>query len=75
MVRVLEHLPYKESLRDLGLLNLETTEMGSYDALKCLKGRSQVDGINLFSEVPSDRTRDTNRSACQFKKLEQSEES
>jgi len=59
MIRGLEHLPYEERLRELGLLNLEKTILRGdlTNAYKYLKGRSQVDDAGLFSVMCSNRTR------------------
>ena len=59
MVRGLGHLPYEESLRDLGLLSLEKRMRGDLvNADKYLKCGSLVDGTRVFSSVSSGRTRD-----------------
>jgi len=58
----LEHLPYEESLRDLGLFTLEEIILRKdlINAHKYLKGRYKEVGARLFAVAPSKGVMDIN---------------
>jgi len=59
MIRGLEHLSYKDRLRELGLLSLEKRRLwGDFiAAVQYLMGAYRKDGEGLFTRMCSDRTR------------------
>jgi len=59
MIRGLEHLSYKQRLRESGLFSLEKRRLQGdlIAAFQYLKGAYRKDGENLFSKACCDRTR------------------
>ena len=59
MMSGLEHPPYEERLRDLGLFSLEKRRLRKVliNAYTYLMAECQMDGARLFMMVPSDRTK------------------
>ena len=56
MLKSLEHLPFEEKLRALGLFSLEKRRLGGIFSMLINKGY-HVDKARLFLVVPSNRTR------------------
>jgi len=58
MTRGLEHLPYKDRLRDLGLFSLEKRRLWGdlIAAFQYLKGAYKQEGSQLFERVNTSRT-------------------
>ena len=58
MLRGLQHLPYKDRLRELGLLSLEKRRLRGelIAAFQDLKGASKQEGSQLFERVENSRT-------------------
>ena len=59
MIRGLEHLPYKDRLRELGLFSLEKRRLwcNLIAAFQYLKGAYKQEGSQLFERVDNSRTR------------------
>ena len=56
MLRGLQHLPYKDRLRELGLFSLEKRRLGGA-AFQYLKRAYKQEGSPLFTKVHNGRTR------------------
>ena len=59
MIRGLQHLPYKDRLREPGLFSLEKRRLRDdlIAAFQYLKGAYKQEGSQLFTRVGNDRTR------------------
>ena len=59
MIRGLEHLPYEDRLRELGLFSLEKRRLWGdvIAAFQYLKGVYKQEGSQLFTRVDNGRTR------------------
>ena len=59
MIRGLDHLPYEDRLRELGLFSLEKRRLQGdlIAAFRYIKGAYKRDGDRLFTKACSDRTR------------------
>ena len=59
MIRGLEHLPYKDRLRELGLFSLEKRKLQGdlIAAFQYLKGAYKQEGSKFFERVDNSRTR------------------
>ncbi|KFO92628.1 hypothetical protein N320_02390, partial [Buceros rhinoceros silvestris] len=57
VIRSLEHLPYEERLRELGLFSLEKGRFPQTLAWLSIKGAYKTDGDSLFSKACCNKTR------------------
>ena len=59
MIRGLEHLPYEDRLRELGLFSLKKTRLQGdlIAAFQYLKGAYKQEGRQLFEQVDNNSTR------------------
>ena len=59
MIRGLEHLPYEDRLRELGLFSMEKRRLQGnlIAAFQYLKGAYKHEGSQLFERVDNSRTR------------------